>query len=680
MSMHEIHIGEFISNGDNSRWRITILQELATAPSVIGRLEFPGEEPLQIEWPETSKEEVICGSTATLKVISPSDRTYAGLYTIQAGSIALRVEKEGALYWMGTLDPEFYEEPYTCNEDYEVGLTFSDFGIFERLKYNLGGMQTLGAIVADALGRAKITEELRQDWISTRSPNGAGSMNLSDLSVRSENFIDEDGEVSNLREVLEGILQPLGLRMIQRGGKVWVYDLNGIYQGAGIEKIEWHDDDQVMDVDKVANNVKITFSPYASSELINGEIEYGGDYSVEAVQDPSNNALSAAPGNFVYAYYPDYGEDSRQGSGWDYNLIDFAIFLSNSGKGLAYVNPSARWFHILPIVGGASECNGIAWGFYSGGHGPIDEDHHWPKQILNSIGKASNVEVLRTNRVFLPKLSSEDQKNYYVRLSLEMLMDARYNPFTSANEGNEEENYNHVKVWTGWAFVPVSATVYDGNGTPLYHYENRTIAEGGVIGHLGYAKGRWVSGGGSFGDAYLEYYDSDDLKENAGIQGWKANRHCIGRPKDTINVPGPIGEIVVDPVIYESFKKMADGEYMPYPPEGGYLEIKVYAGVNCYDYGEDGGFGTTAQWDEKNMYSKIRWLLYKAPKVELVRNNLAFESEELDDIEYKGCINRDAKEEISLDTVCGTSGKPAPSAKGMYYRTSDGLQIRQMNR
>lgn len=677
MSMQTIYMGEFVSRCDDSRWRVSILQEQGAVSSVIGQLEFPGEEPLLIEWPETSKEDVICGSTATLKIISPGDRTFAGLYTIQAGNIGVRIEKDGNLYWMGTLDPEFYEEPYTANEDYEVMLTFSDFGIFERLTYNLAGMQTLESIVRDALSRAKITEDLRQEWISTRSPNGGGRMSLADLSVRSENFIDEDGEVSNMKEVLEGILQPLGLRMIQRGGKVWVYDLNGIY-GASVEKIEWHDDDQMMGVDKVANNVKISFSPYASSELINGEIEFGGEYSVDYVTDRNNDCLLAAPGRSCYAYYPDYSDEHRQGSNWDYNLINFAIFLSNSGKGLAYVNSSARWFHILPVVGGPSECDGIAWGFYSGGHGPIDEYHHWPKSILNTIGKISGTEVMRTNRVFLPKLSSDDMKKYRVRLSLEMLMDARYNPFTDANDGNEEGNYNGVKVWTGWAFVPVAVTMYDDNGTAICHYVNSNIARSASVGHLGYAVGSWESGAGSFGDAFLEYYDPSDLKESAGIQGWKANRHCIGRPGASIQA-GPI-TLNVDATIYDSFKQMADGEYMPYPPNGGYLEVKVFAGVNCYDYGETGDFNTTQRWDDKNLYSKIRWLLYKAPKVELVRNNLAFESEELDDVEYKGYINRDAKEEISLDTICGTSNKIAPTAKGMYYRSSDGLQIKQMTR
>ncbi len=669
MSMQTIYMGEFVSRCDDSRWRVSILQEQGAVSSVIGQLEFPGEEPLLIEWAETSKEDVLCGSTATLKVISPGDRTFAGLYTIQAGNIGVRIEKDGNLYWMGTLDPEFYEEPYTDNEDYEVMLTFSDFGIFERLKYNLAGMQTLEAIVRDALNRAKITEDLRQDWISTQSPNGGGRMSLADLSIRSENFIDEDGEVSNMKEVLEGILQPLGIRMIQRGGKVWVYDLNGIY-GASVEKIEWHDDDQMMGVDKVANNVKISFSPYASSELINGEIKFGGEYSVDYVTDRNNGCLLAEPGRSCYAYYPDYNNFGHvQGDNAnDHNLINFAIFLSNSGKGLAYVNSSARWFHILPIVGGPSECDGIAWGFYSGGHGPIDEYHHWPKKILNTIGKISSTEVMRTNRVFFPKLSSDDMKKYRVRLSLEMLMDARYNPFKDANDGNEEGNYNSVKVWTGWAFVPVAVNIYDDNGTAICHYVNSNIATGASVGHLVHAAGSWVSGAGGFGDAYLEYYDPSDLGESAGIQGWKANRHCIGRPGASSTV------------IYESFKEMDDGEYMPYPPNGGYLEVKVFAGVNCYDYGEGGDFNTTQQWDGKGLYGKIRWLLYKAPKVELVRNNLSFDSEELDDVEYKGYINRDAKEEISLDTICGTSNKIAPTAKGMYYRSSDGLQIKQMTR
>ena len=657
-------MGEFVSRHDNSRWCVSLLQEQETAPSAIGQLEFPGEEPLLIEWTETSKEEVLCGSTATLKVISPGDRTFAGLYTIQAGNIGIKIEKDGNLYWMGTLDPEFYEEPYTDNEDYEVILTFSDFGIFERLSYNLAGMQTLEAIVMNALGRAKITENLHQGWISTQLPNGSEGMRLADLSVRSENFIDEDSEVSNMREVLEGIFQPLGIRMIQRGGKVWVYDLNGIYYRAETQKVSWHDDDQTMGVDKVANNVKVTLSPYASSELISGELEYGGDYDADTVN------LVATPGADCYSFYPDWSESGYVGGHGDTGNINFTIFLSNKGKGIAYAGSS--FFHILPMVGGPSECTGIAWGFYSGGHGSLESGY--PKFNLNKIGTAKNSVVMRTERVFLPKVSTPGK--FYLRLTLEMLFDARYNPFSNASEYNEEANYLGFKEYTGWAFVPFSMTLYGRDGNVLMHYENKDITGGGTYASINNQNSKWAVGEGRFGDAYLAYYDPEDPAESAGILGWKVNRHNIGRP-----------ELYVDDFYMKpSFKNMAEGQYIPYPPEGGFLEVTIYAGVNCYDYdeGEHGvlwwAYSNVDKWMQEGLYDKARWLLYKAPKVEIVRNNLIYESSELDDVEYKGYINQDAKDEISIDTICGTVDKSIPTAKGLYFGTNDDLQVMKMTR
>ena len=64
----------------------------------------------------------------------------------------------------------------------------------------------------------------------------------------------------------------------------------------------------------------------------------------------------------------------------------------------------------------------------------------------------------------------------------------------------------------------------------------------------------------------------------------------------------------------------------------------------------------------------------------MVRNNLAFDAAELEDIEYSGYINRAAKEEISIDTICGTSNKICPTAKGIFCRTSDSLQIQRLKR
>jgi hypothetical protein len=137
------------------------------------------------------------------------------------------------------------------------------------------------------------------------------------------------------------------------------------------------------------------------------------------------------------------------------------------------------------------------------------------------------------------------------------------------------------------------------------------------------------------------------------------------------------------PVIFKSFKQMADGEYMPYPPCAGYLEVKICAGINGYDYGQKVDkceFGSTeSQWDNKDIYSILRWCLYKAPKVEVVNNNLVFDTAELDDIEYSGYINKAAKEELSIDTVCGTA-TVCPTAKGAYYANQTGEQLQEVTR
>jgi hypothetical protein len=674
MSKQLRYMGEFLSR-NSVVWRVEILQDGYSGN--VGQLTFEADEALVINWKRTDKENVICGSEATIKIESPGDRTYEDLYTIKVGRIRMDVYRNNALYWSGTLDPEFYEEPYEKARYYVVELTFSDFGILDRLKYNLLGMQTLQAIITDALTRSNINyDSLDAETYCTTCFEGSNTKATpAALAVRSENFYDEDSKPSTLKEVLEGVLQPLALRMIQRNGKIFVYDMNGLYNLAPSRAIIWDGDSQTMGVDKVANNVTINFSPYSSAEVLSGELEFGGEYSVEMVN------LVADPGASYYSYYPDYNPDWVNGT-WGNDAVNFTIFISSQGSGLAYLNPLARYCHILPLVGGPSECDGIAWSFYSGGHGSIDEYHHWPKQILNGVTQESRTVIMKSNKVFLPALSEEGKKLYYIRLSLEMLLDARYNPFTDgSNEYNEGDHYDRMKTRTGFAFVPVAVNMYDNEGNAICHYVNSHIAKSAKKGRLVYCTGKWEPGAAVFGDAYLEYYDPSDLWESAGILGWKKNRQCFGRPGK--------GSAQSEVIIYDTFKQMADGEYIPYPTQGGYLEVTIYAGVQCFDMDEvvrgilipqQTPWNSPRYWVDDNRYNQVRWLLYKAPKVELVKNNLVFDAAELDDVEYSGYINKHAKEEISIDTICGTANKICPTAKGIYCRASDSLQIQQLKR
>lgn len=653
MSLYKRYSGEFLSRRGVT-WRAEIWQEAEVQFPVVDELRFPAECPLSIEWAHTDKEDVICGSTASLAIVSPGDRTYEDLYIVQPGLVRLDVYRNGNLYWSGTLDPEFYEEPYSEAKEYDVLLTFSDFGILDRMKYRLGGVQTLFDIVKYCIDTSGIVYgDIRQDYISTMLGGGT-VMSLSDLSIRSENFYDEDGEASTLYEVLEGILQPLGIRMVQRKGQVWLYDLNGLYRSADAKDVEWTDCDQMMGTDKVVNDVRVTFSPYAKSNLLSGEVEFGGDYSEDLT-----NLTTVAPSGAVeyYTFLPDTEVEQDP-----YNL-SFTIFTGTAGNGLAEISDKARYFHIQPLLGGV-ETDGVAWGFKAGGHG-ARYVQCGVEQKLNATGQPNGTVLMRTRQVPVQKITGSRRDKYMLRLSMELLMDPRYNPFSDKSDDNEGGNYDRFNSWANYVMIAADVLLKDDDGTVLYHYSNQSVAEHKDLpGRVYYrTEGKWVSGAPIWGECWLSWYDLDDRKGKSGVLGWKANRHCIGLSTNDL---------------LESLKEMDAGQYIPYPPDGGYIEVIVYAGACIYDRGEE--WGEMNKAEEKELWRKIRWMLYKAPKLEVVNSNATRGAAESDDVEYKGLLNAGAKEDLELDTICGTMERPLPTALGVYMYSADRGLVEIMSR
>lgn len=663
MAKHLRYTGEFLSRAGDV-WRVDILQESDIpfgVPNVtppIGELIFESENTLVIDWKSADKETVICGSEATLRIESPGDRTYQDLYTIEPGNIRMDVYRENALYWSGALDPEFYEEPYEKASKYVVTFVFSDFGILDRLKYNLVGMQTLQAILMDAVIRSTINYiSVDTDTYCTTYFEGAKEKaSPTALAVRSENFFDEDGEACTLKEVIEGILQPLGLKMIQRCGKIYVYDLNGLHSLSPRRVITWDGDSQTMGVDKVANNVKISFSPYGDSSPVSGDIEYTGDY------DPtSRNYNLSGTGSAPWSYYPDCKSSNMGNYTWDYDDISFRLW-QGSGKGLksAYYG----YFKIEPIFGG-NESEGVVWCFSAG---TIGENHQIHLKGAGTMGYMGNQICMQTNRAYIPKLSSADAANYYLRLSLDALVDARYNPFSTSDSGNEKSRQDTINEDWSYLYVPVAVALYDESGTAKMYWDNFDRANAREDDpRFSDTLGKWVSGTPSFGRAWLEYYDPEDRKHSSGTGGWQTNRQTIGMTNQKIR---------------PSIASRKQGQYIPYPEEGGYLEVTVYGGLWPYIDNKNSGLtlGVSRHSTVEDELKWLRWHLYKAPKVEIVNIALSHEAVSVDDVEYSGYLNRAAKEEISIDTICGTTDFVCPTAKGIYLKASDGLQIRNLCR
>lgn len=678
MSYNLIHRGIFYSR-EGVQWDIRILRDQYWEEEEIGMLSFSGEEPLVIEWDEKSKEEVICGSSATLKLISPEDGTYLELYSVAVGEYRLEVLKNGVLYWSGTLDPEFYEEPYSWEKDYEVTLTFSDFGILDRQKYVLSGMKTLREILDYSLGRSGICFSRVDETMISTSLSGGSGMSLSELTVRSDNFYDEDGEPCSLKEVLEGVFQPLALRMIQRGGVVWVYDLNGLYVRGSLKKVEWMSDDQVLGVDSVYNDAKVTWSTYAQSGVLNKRECYVDETDVNVIV--LNNLNGAVYGESrVYSYHY-----SRELADWaDTTDSGFSLWTSELGKNAELKANNTRFFKIVAQEDG-QDLEGIAiW---------------WPscmgsRQYYNG-GSSTNVQILlhgagwgwdrragagpvlwKSQDVWLPPVGRSEA--LCLRIALNLLMDCRMNPFETATNVTdllaEKDWYDEWQKLGNFVYIPVTLKFQPEGSNDIYCWTNLDVVDRAVsrpVQALGETMGRWElynqnQDNSPFTYGYLCWYNSDDRNEKCGVLGWHKNRSAINPHTSRLTT---------------SLNKAADGQYVPYPTYGGrggklWLEVRYLGWVVAKGGASLSSPGSTGLWDG----GKTLWCLMQLPEIE-IQNARQYDTEiNTDDVEYKGELNSAAKEDIEIETICGTVKGGIPTARGAYFRSSNLAQIETLTR
>ncbi len=675
---YERYRGEFCSRTEQM-WRVSILLEANTPFAVIGKLDFPAEEPLVIEREEVGKEKPIVGSIATLTLLSPGDRTYEDLYTIAVGKIRMDVYREGELYWSGALDPEFYEEPYATTSDYEVSLTFSDFGILERLKYDMAGMKTLREITQYSLGRSAINYEgLDEGFISTSLTPDSAAITLADLKVRSDNFYDEDGEALSLRKVLEGIFQPLALRMEQRNGKIWIYDLHGLYTKAQSRLADWQSDDQTMGVDVVYNNAKITWSPYAQS----------GNLAVDECWtkpvNPEFIALNSLGGgqsgtSTYYSYH--YSTDLKD---WiDAEDAGFTLWVDPNGENLDYLVDAARYFKIVPQYDG-SDAEGVAllWpsvhgykqSYGSSSSAGLDYQRRGLNvgYLLTSMATAGQI-IFKSKSVWIPPVDKSGKVQ--LRILVDMLLDPRFNPFEEAsNWGGLSRQKDWQNQWNSqgnFVYLPVTVKFQPEDSETVYCWTNQDIVSRQVsspVRHLSGTLGEWVEFDTTQDEdpsvwGYFAYYDSDDHQSRAGVGGWKKNRPAINPHKQQL---------------VTTLKKIDDGQYIPYPTFGGrggrlWVELRSRNWTIC-----DGG----NNFSKKNtdLWSKVMWIMMALPEVEIVNNNLFDRTISTEDIEYKAELNGAAKEPIEIDTICGSNSEAVPTARGAYFSVASGKQITKLSR
>lgn len=601
----------------NTLYRVEILtDETSTTPIEVVS---PYDTPIEIEWNEVDKLEPVQGACLTLSLSSKSDRQFLSLFSIDVGTVRVDVYRDGTLYWSGMLDPELYEEPYSEKQDYDVSFTFSDFAILDRLRWGKKGVCSLQEVIDVCLNASGIHYNKLEKFISTKtSAAETRPIDLSALYILCENFYDEDGEPMTLREVLDEVLRPFALRMVQKGGNIYLYDLNAVYTNMDVAEVKWADVDAELNTDKIYNNVKVVFSPYADAELIDGTLIHEKmlpEHKSGPMWLVDNDFNNAADGFSIVT-----GEQE-----------DLPLRLLGDCK----------FFRMDSEYSGSDDA-GVAYafkGWQSLNYYGFAFGKSFPRVFSNGVNISK--PIIGSESAFLGYVSYK-RSDYRLRISLDVLFDVRYNPFENASRPNEEGNWGRLQDWCNFGYIPVMLYLKDSNGKILYHYENAGVMHSNSYVHG--ANCRWVPGTGKWGDMYLGYYNKGNRKSASGFGGWQTNQMIIGYYRDGLP---------------KKWEKMEQGELIDLPPVGGFLEMQIGSGVHQFDY----------KRKEKDIYSIARWLLYRAPKVTLVgRNGIALKIEDIEDAAW---VNRSAKEELEIDTILGTLGKNyCPSARGLILKSN----------
>jgi hypothetical protein len=128
-------------------------------------------------------------------------------------------------------------------------------------------------------------------------------------------------------------------------------------------------------------------------------------------------------------------------------------------------------------------------------------------------------------------------------------------------------------------------------------------------------------------------------------------------------------------------KSAPDGQYMKLPPSGGWLEVSVYSGLWGFRVGKASSAilphfnvpfpGAIGNLDDEcaNSLSELRWILYKAPRLDIVSAGAKYDVAASDDVEHRCWVTRGAKETLDIDTRVGTSAKILPMSRGQLRDT-----------
>ena len=496
-------------------------------------------------------------------------------------------------------------------------------------------------MIDNFIAETKINNRGIERYISTTCSSVSGEM-LDNVGISCENFYDEEGVPLTMREVLDEILRPFALRLIQREGKLFIYDLNAVQAEFKPEQIRWESDDAVLGVDKTYKNVTLTFSPYPQKKL----------YSTTLTEKMLDEGAER--------YY--VAKDLSKSPFVD-NNIGFMIDLKKTtgvSEELEIRPDKALLFRIIPVFSG-SEAFGIASRIRDvykmplfGTETPIDTSGSdygapWLFKVRRTLSLPETRVVFNYSSPGVILDGKSCLTDIMLRLKVEAMIDGRYNPFEEATALNGKSAYEKMQDIKEYN-ISYILRIIDTDGNIKMHYENRVYdkesEEEGFFRHYKEINGKWVDGDVEYGTpkmTSLRYYDSGGYTGWRG--GWQMNR--VGYLRS-----------------YIPRTASGEGDLIPIPSgnQGCTLELTI---ISCFarvvNPHKHNGLTTDS-------HTIPRWVLFKIPELTLVNQ---YGKEVVgNDIEYKTWLNSSAKEEKKIETIVGTPCTSTNFGMGMLLDVS----------
>lgn len=429
--------------------------------------------------------------------------------------------------------------------------------------------------------------------------------------------------------------------------------------------------------DKVYNNVKVTWSPYVrEGNLVDDDsVRMKTDPSLFAFDaDATLNGGTAWNGSRYNSYH--YSTDSDDWA--DPTDCGFTLWTSSTGKNATLRDAAVRFFKVEAQNDG-DDSDGVAvmwtgvWGMKENGDKTM---------IMNvngvapdALGTSAPSGVLwESAHATLPGVKGDGLR---IRVTLEMLLDPRSNPFEQATDwmpGARERTYQEQwNRYGNFVYVPVCIKCKDTAGK-VWCWDNRdtiNMKAGLTVKTLEQTLGFWKEYSESAGKpgvwGYLAYYSGSDRENTAGVAGgWAKNRPGINPHKGNLTTQ----------------LEKAEGAYLPYPDGCTEVWVEVLkGGWVAVDDSHDTSDTRTAYFFQKYESGnyKIRHIWMKLPALELLRDRLFDEELDADDITYSAELEAEAEEELEIETVCGSAAGGVAGARGVYV-TQAGKQVTELSR